>query len=67
MPAKALVFAKHGRPLQRRLAAKQIERAAEIMAKRNAGVATEQELVERWAPNERPFADPHLERRTGRL
>jgi pimeloyl-ACP methyl ester carboxylesterase len=43
------VFAEQGRRLQRRLAAKQIERAAEILAKRNAGVATEQELVERWA------------------
>lgn len=41
-------FAELGANMQRRLSPDEIERAAEIEAKRNAGEVTEQELVERW-------------------
>jgi proline iminopeptidase len=43
------VFAELGANMQRGLAPEEVERAAEILDKRNAGEATEQELVERWA------------------
>ena len=42
------VFAEQGRNLQRRLAPEQIERVGEIEAKRRAGEATDEELVERY-------------------
>jgi proline iminopeptidase len=42
------VFPELGANLQRRLAPEELERAEEIQARRNAGVATEQDLVERW-------------------
>jgi len=43
------VFAELGTNMQRRLTPEEIQRADEIMARRNAGETTEQELVERWA------------------
>ncbi|HJV29440.1 MAG TPA: alpha/beta hydrolase [Gaiellaceae bacterium] len=41
-------FAELGANMQRRLSPDERERAAEIQAKRDAGEATEQEVVERW-------------------